>query len=80
MEIGGAAVAVPFDEGRAPLAGVVAGGAFDLDHIGAEIGQRLPSPWSGEDAGKFQHPYPVEWCGHPSMSASSPSSVSAKAE
>ena len=43
-------------ERRAPAAGVVAGaGPLDLDHLGAEIGQRLPGPGTGQDARQFQH-------------------------
>ena len=43
-------------EGRAPAAGVVArAGALDLDHVGAEIGERLAGPGTGEDAGKLEH-------------------------
>ena len=42
------------DEGRAPFAGVVAAvGALDLDDVGAEIGEQLPGPGPGKDAGEF---------------------------
>ena len=45
-------------EGRSPAARVVAGaGALDLDHVGAEIGQDLPRPGAGENAGEFEHAY-----------------------
>ena len=38
-------------ERRAPAAGVIAGtGLFDLDHVGAEIGQHLGGPGAGQDA------------------------------
>ena len=44
------------DERRAPGAGVVAGAvAFDLDHVGAEIGQDLPGPRARQNAGKLQY-------------------------
>ena len=44
------------DERRAPAAGVVAGArALDLDHVGAEVGQDLPGPRPGQDAGELQH-------------------------
>ena len=58
VEIGGAEmVAVgALDERRPPAAGVVAGAlALDLDHVGAEIGQNLPGPRPGQNAGKFEH-------------------------
>src|SRR5262249_20151580 len=43
-------------EGRPPTAGVVAGAlALDLDHVGAEIGENLPGPGAGQDAGKVQN-------------------------
>ena len=52
MEIGGVAAAVGIvDEGRSPGTGVVARGTFHLDDLGAEIGERLPGPGTGEDAG-----------------------------
>ena len=44
-----------FDEGRSPAAGVVAGAfALDLDDVGAEVGQHLPRPGPGQNAGKFK--------------------------
>ena len=57
MEIGGAEVAAVGrrHERRAPAAGVVAGAlALDLDHVGAEIGQKLPGPRARQDAGEFE--------------------------
>src|SRR5262249_20366885 len=54
------------DEGRSPLPGVVAGEAFDLDHLGAEIGQKLPGPRSGQDAGELDDPQSGKGCGHAS--------------
>jgi hypothetical protein len=42
-------------EGRAPGAGIVAApGAFDLDDVGAEIGEDLSGPGAGQNAGKFE--------------------------
>jgi hypothetical protein len=58
VEIGSAEVAAAGggDERRSPAAGVVAGAlALDLDHIGAEVGQDLPGPRPGQDAGELQH-------------------------
>ena len=58
MEIGGAEMrsAGGLDERRPPAAGVVAGAlALDLDDVGAKIGQQLPGPGTGKNAGKFQH-------------------------
>ena len=58
MEIGGAEIAAVAagDEGRTPVARVVARlRAFDLDNIGAEIGEQLPAPRTGEDAGEFEN-------------------------
>ena len=57
MEIGGAEIAAVggFHEGRAPAAGVVAGAlALDLDDVGTEIGQGLPGPGTGQNAGEFE--------------------------
>ncbi|MNZ90042.1 hypothetical protein D3C78_1089920 [compost metagenome] len=43
-------------EGRAPVAGVVAGdGALDLDDVGAQVGQHLGAPGTGEHARQVQH-------------------------
>ena len=43
-------------EGRAPVAGVVAGlGALDLHYIGAEVRKQLPRPGTREDPGKLQN-------------------------
>ena len=45
-----------FDERRTPTARIVARSlALDLDHVGAEIGQHLSGPGTGEDAGKFEN-------------------------
>ena len=57
MEIGGAEMAAVGrrHERRAPAAGVVAGAlALDLDHVGAEIGQKLSGPRPRQDAGEFE--------------------------
>ncbi len=49
-------VAASLHERRAPDAGVIAGAlALDLDDVGAEIGQQLPGPGSGENAGELKH-------------------------
>ena len=38
------------------MAGVVTlSGAFDLDDLGAQIGERLRSPGTGQDAGKVEN-------------------------
>ena len=43
-------------ERRTPGAGIVAAPlALDLDDVGAEIGENLPRPWTGQNAGKLQH-------------------------
>ena len=47
-------------EGRALAAGVVAVGRFDLDHVGAEVGQRLSDPWASQDLGKLNHLEPCQ--------------------
>ena len=60
VEIGGSEMAAVgrLDEGRSPAAGVVSGAlAFDLDDVGAEIGQNLPRPRTCQNAGKFEHAY-----------------------
>ena len=53
IEIGGGSIAVTFDEGRAPAAGVVTFRRFDLDHPGPQIGQRLTDPGPCQNACKF---------------------------
>ncbi|VXC45003.1 conserved hypothetical protein [Sphingomonas sp. AX6] len=56
MEIGGVEIVAVriVEEGRPPVTRVVAcAGTFDLDDLGTEIGQELPAPWPGEDAGEF---------------------------
>ncbi len=63
MVIGGRQVlaVMAHDEGRTPFAGVVtAVGVLDLDDVRAEIGEHLPAPGPGEDAGKFNHAYALE--------------------
>jgi hypothetical protein len=43
-------------EGRAPGPGIVAGpGAFDLDDVGAEIGEDLSGPGAGQNSGEFEN-------------------------
>ena len=49
------------DEGRAPVARVVAGpGALHLHDVRAEIGEQLAGPWPGEDAGELEDAQAVE--------------------
>ena len=55
VEIGRRAVALAIDEWRTPGAGIIAPGAFDLDHLGTEIGQRLPRPRAGKNARELDH-------------------------
>jgi len=58
MKIGSAEMAavLGLDERRAPGAGVVADAtALDLDHVGAEIGEDLARPGTGEDTGEFEN-------------------------
>ena len=56
VEIGRACFPVlTFDEGRSPFAGIIAVRAFDLEHIGAKIGQGLPGPGSGQNTGQFEN-------------------------
>ena len=44
------------DEGRSPAPRVVARAlALDLDDVGTEIGENLPSPGPRQDAGKLEH-------------------------
>jgi hypothetical protein len=53
------------DKGRAPAPGVVArAGAFDLDDVGAEIGEQLPGPGAGQHARKLKDFQAFERCGH----------------
>ena len=57
MEIGRADMLAvgAFHERRPPAAGIVAGAfALDLDDVGAQVGQHLPRPGPGQDAGKFE--------------------------
>jgi hypothetical protein len=45
----------PFDERRAPGTSIVSRSlAFDLDDVGAKVGQHLSGPRPGQDAGKFE--------------------------
>ena len=45
-----------FQKRRAPAARVVAAaGTLDLDHFGAEIGEELADPRTGEDAAHVEH-------------------------
>src|SRR5208282_3188936 len=53
VKIGGRALAFGLDERRTPAARVVALWALGFDHVGAEVGQRLPDPRAGEDAREF---------------------------
>ena len=54
VEIGGVGRPVRIvDEGRPPAARVVACGMLDLDHLGPQIGKRLPRPRPGQDTGKL---------------------------
>ncbi len=57
MEIGRAQIAAigGFHERRAPAAGIVAGAlALDLDDVGAQVGQGLPGPGTGQNTGEFE--------------------------
>ena len=47
---------LPPAEGGAPGAGVVPAGRFDLDHLGAEVGQHHGGVGPGEDPGEIQNP------------------------
>src|SRR3546814_7119904 len=48
-----------------PLAGVVAlAGALDLDHLGAEVAQKLGAGRAGQDAGQVEDPQAGERSGH----------------
>ena len=60
VEVGGVAAALALDEGRPPSAGVVAFGAFDLDHLGAKVGECLPGPGAGQDARHLDDPEAAE--------------------
>ena len=57
MEIGGRLLAVRLDERRSPGARLVALGTLDLDHVRAEIGERLAGRRAGEHARKLEHPH-----------------------
>jgi hypothetical protein len=55
---------VALDEGRPPVARVVAlAGPLDLDHVRAQIGEQLPRPGAGEDARQFEHAQAGEGAG-----------------
>ena len=41
--------------GPQPRVSSPAPGPLDLDHLGAEIGQRLAGPGAGQDAREFEH-------------------------
>ena len=58
VEIGGVEVTAvgAGHERRPPGPGVVADAlAFDLDHVGAEIGEDLPGPRTRQNTGKLEH-------------------------
>jgi hypothetical protein len=45
-----------FDERRTPATSVVSRAfTFDLDHVGAEVGEQLSGPRPSQDAGKFEY-------------------------
>ena len=50
----------PLDKGRAPAAGVVAFRGLDLDHLGAQIGQRLTDPGTGQNPGQLDDLQPLQ--------------------
>jgi len=59
-----AALAV-LEEGRAPAPGIVAPTRpLDLDHLGAEVGEVLGGPGTGQHAGEIEDADPVEDSGH----------------
>ncbi len=63
MEVAGGEIAAVRrrHERRPPASRVVAAsGTLDLDDVGAEIGEKLPGPWTGEDAGKLENAQPVQ--------------------
>ncbi len=60
MEIGGRCIALPFDERRAPPAGVIALRCLDLENLGTQIGQRLTGPRAGQNARQFDDLDPFE--------------------
>ena len=64
---------VPFHEGRPPFAGIVAAlRVLHLDDVGAEVGQHLPGPGTGKDAGKLDDADALErWFGHDVLGGSS---------
>ena len=67
VEIGSAELfaIVRFHEGRAPLARIVAlARALDFHDVGAEVGEELAGPGSGENAGEFEDAYTGERFGH----------------
>ena len=54
--LAGVVAAAVLEVGRAPAARVVAAaGAFDLDHLRAQVGQGLPGPGAGEHARQVEH-------------------------
>src|SRR5262249_45343446 len=64
VEIGSAKMVavLALDEGRPPGARIVAGlGTLDLDDVGAEIGEHLPGPRSGQNARQLQHANAGQW-------------------
>ena len=64
VKIGGAeSAAIPgLDKRRTPLPRVVAcSGGLNLHNIGAQIGEQLPAPGPGQDAGKLKHADILEW-------------------
>src|SRR6185503_9708525 len=60
------------DVGRTPAAGVVARpGALYLDHLSAEIGERLRGHRPGQHSGQIQHADSAQWPCHFSLTNNS---------
>ena len=58
VEIGSGQITIIFrcNKGRAPCARIIArAGAFDFDHLRAQVGEILPAPRAGEHAGEVEH-------------------------
>lgn len=63
--LGGVVAGLVLEERRAPAAGVVAGaGALHLDDLGAQVGEHLPGPGSGEDTAQVEDADVGQRAGH----------------
>ena len=62
MKISRRPITIPVEERRAPASGIIAFGSFNLDDLGAQIGQCLASPRTRENTRQFDDFQPGKQC------------------